>query len=308
MLKWKYWHKRDDWSGPRSYLLERGDKVLAHVGLWPVCLQVEGDEIQRGIQMIDWAAAKDAPGTGIALVQRLANTFDFIYSIGGSEMTQKVLPAFGFREYAKTWNGARPLRPVRQIVSHPARNWKLFPRLLRNGFWSLYPPLVILGWRADPVFPEDLPKEFATLRNPQGRSFVRERGFFEYLLSCPGAKFQLYSVCGPNGERGLFLLSIVRHQARVAGIWLHSPNRESWKNCFALSQQAAALFPEACEVAARGAQSTSSDAAAASGFRLRSGPSVYLLDRKGKFPRDFEFQMTDDDLCFFDDGTLSYWT
>jgi hypothetical protein len=308
MLKWKYWHERDDWSGPRSYLLERGGKVVGHVGLWPVCFQAESNEIQRGIQMIDWAAAKDAPGTGIALVQRLAKTFDFIYSIGGSEMTQKILPAFGFREYAKTWNGARPLRPVPQIASHPARNWKLFPRLVRNGFWALYPPLVTQGWRADPISPEDFPKELLTLRSPQKCSFARERGFFEYLLSCPGARFQLYSVCDPNGPKGFVLISLIRRQARVAGIWLDSPDREAWKHCFTLSQEAAALFPEACEVVVRGTRSTSSDAAAASGFRLHSGPSVYLLDRKGKFPRDFDFQMTDDDLCFLDDGTVSYWT
>jgi len=50
--------------------------------------------------MIDWASAEEAPGAGLVLVQTLAGIFDFILAIGGSAMTQKALPSFGFVEHA----------------------------------------------------------------------------------------------------------------------------------------------------------------------------------------------------------------
>jgi len=92
-----YWDRRDDWSGPRSYVLLRDGAIVAHAGIWPIPYRTGADAL-RGVHMIDWASAKDSPGAGLALVQKLAAMFDFIVSIGGSEMTCKVLPAFGFVE------------------------------------------------------------------------------------------------------------------------------------------------------------------------------------------------------------------
>ena len=97
--------------------------------------------------MIDWCAAKGSPGTGLALVQKLAAMFDFMYSIGGSDQTRKVLPAFGFVEVTKAWTAARPLRPLRQILTHQTVNWKLAPRLARNCLWSKSPAADAPGWR-----------------------------------------------------------------------------------------------------------------------------------------------------------------
>ena len=34
-LHWKYWQKRDDCPGSRSFLLTQGDEILAHAGLVP---------------------------------------------------------------------------------------------------------------------------------------------------------------------------------------------------------------------------------------------------------------------------------
>ena len=112
VMAWKYWDRRDDWQGPRAYVLERDGVIVAHAGIYPLTIDMRR---VRGAQMIDWASAKESPGAGLALLQKLDAMFDFIYSIGGSEMTRKLLPAFGFVEYARQWKGARPLRPLQQI-------------------------------------------------------------------------------------------------------------------------------------------------------------------------------------------------
>src|SRR3984893_13934269 len=150
VMAWKYWDRRDDWEGPRSFVLERNDVIVAHVGIYPLTF---GTGEVRGVHMIDWASAKDCPGAGLALVRKLNTMFDFIYAIGGSEMTRKVLPAFGFVEYARQWRGARPLRPFQQILKHQYRNWKLAPRLVRNFLWALpnASESVPEGWKAEEI-------------------------------------------------------------------------------------------------------------------------------------------------------------
>ena len=90
MLRWKYNEPRGDWPGPRSFVVEKAGRIVAHVGLWPVTLRTEAG-MQRGVHMIDWAAEPQTPGAGVALLQRLQQSYDFVYAIGGGEMAQTVL-------------------------------------------------------------------------------------------------------------------------------------------------------------------------------------------------------------------------
>ena len=57
VMAWKYWDRRDDWSAPRSYVLEQNGAIVAHAGIWPMSF-VSGPDLVRGVQMIDWASAK----------------------------------------------------------------------------------------------------------------------------------------------------------------------------------------------------------------------------------------------------------
>ena len=308
LMKWKYWDPREDFEGPRSYVLERNNLLLAHAGLWPVTMRNGGGERVRGIHMMDWAAAPNAPGAGLALVQKLSGMFDFIYGIGGSEITQKVLPALGFIEHATTWRGARPLRPLRQILSHPDRNWKLPARLVRNVLWSLYPMVAPKsGWEVVATTPQQSADLLTALS--RGKDFLpRTQAFFEYLLRCPNATFQLHMVHDPGGARGLFALARVRRQVRLAGLWLRDPDHESWKQAHILAQKSAAQIEEGCEFVALGTQGRSADAATSSGLHLCGGPAVYLLDKKRNLSRDVQFQLCDNDSVFSDSGRVGYWT
>lgn len=307
-MRWKYWEPREDWSGPRSYVLERNNGLVAHVGLWPVTLFNSRGEQVRGIHMIDWAAIDNSPGAGITLVQKLTRIFDFIYCIGGSEMTQKVLPALGFAQCASTWKGARPLRPLQQILSHPDRNWKLPPRLVRNFLWSAYPVVTPKGgWKAVLTTPRESADLLAALSS--GTHFLRRtQPFFEYLLRCPNAAFQLQMVYDTKGPRGMFALAQVRRQVRVGGLWLRDPDHECWRQAYILAQKAAARIAEACEFVALGTQGQSGDAAASSGLRLSPGPAVYVLDKGRHLSPNLQFQLCDNDSVFSDNGRVSYWT
>jgi hypothetical protein len=307
VMAWKYWERRDDWAEPRAYVLERDGAIVAHAGVMPMTF---GAGEVRGVQMIDWASAPEAPGAGVALVQKLVARFDFIYSIGGSDLTQRALPAFGFVEHARHWNGARPLRPLRQILTHQHRNWKLAPRLVRNWAWSL-PTSANGGLRLDWTWEQIEPREICEEIQSSGCAVFgpRQSAFFDYLLRCPTARIRLYCIRDQGGLNGHFAISTLRSQARIAGVWLRDPSPAAWQTAFCIAQRVARL-EGANEVVAGGTDGESEQAASRSGLRIIRHIPVYLLNKKRKLDlrQDFQFQLCDYDGFFLDMGNASYWT
>lgn len=308
-MAWKYWDQRRDWTGPRSYVLEKDGAIVAHAGIWPMTFGTE-DAI-CGVQMIDWAAAKESPGSGLSLVQKLAAMFDFIYSIGGSETTRKVLPLFGFVDYRRQWKGARPLHPLRQILTHQERTWKLAPRLVRNWLWSRTKGSTpYKSWKAIEIQPQQIVPETYHFSRTDASFSQRPPAFFEYLLRCPTARFGLYGIFDGREAMGHFAISLLRGQARIAGVWLRRPALGTWTAAYYLARQTASRLKGAYEIAATGSEGWSREAAAKAGLQIMPGPTVYMLNKKRSvpLPAEFQFQLSDDDAAFLDTGRASYWT
>jgi len=309
LLRWKYWDPREDWAGPRSYVLESRGRIVAHAGIWPVEFSLNGRHF-RGVHMIDWASAKDVPGGGLALVQKLAALFDFIFAIGGSDSTRKALPAYGFAEIGRTWIAARPLRPVQQALTHQSRNWKLPVRLLRNAYWSLAPRVeAARGWTASEITAEQA--ESRLLDSPSDAVFSpRTIGFFQYLLRCPAMRFRLYQIAREGQVQGHFVLGVSRGQARLAHLAMCDGGEEALRSAYTLADQIARRLAGANEMIIRGSEGLASKAILKAGFRCLGGAPVYL--RSGKtgftFPKDFQFQLAENDEAFLDSGEFSYLT
>lgn len=320
VMAWKYWDCRNDWEGPRSYVLERDGVIVAHAGIYPLTF---GAGEVRGVHMIDWASAKESPGAGLALLLKMDTMFDFIYSIDGSEMTRKILPAYGYVECARQWKGARPLRPLqqilkhqyRQILKHPYRDWKFAPRLVRNFLWALALPkapdgCLHEGWKSEEIGPSEVSEKFYSQNMADACFSPRPPEFFEYLLRCPVMQIHLYGIQDKRGPKGHFAIGVLRGQARVVGVWLRDPYREAWQAAFSLAQQAATRLEGTCEIVAAGTEGPSEQGAAGSGLRIVGHTPVYLRNKKGKLalPPDFQFQLSANDGFFLDSGNSSYWT
>jgi hypothetical protein len=103
---------------------------------------------------------------------------------------------------------------------------------------------------------------------------------------------------------------VLRGQARIAGVWLRNRSEDHWRLAYVLAQRTAGRIKGAYEVAARGSVGVSGQAAAQAGLRIVSQTQVYLLNKKSDFtlPKDFQFQLTDDDSAFLDVGQTSYLT
>jgi hypothetical protein len=306
LLRWKYWIPRNDYTEPRSYVLEHGNTVVAHAGIWPMVFR-NGSATFRGAHMIDWASDPQVPGAGVALVQRLSKLFDFMIAIGGTAKTQKVLPAFGFKEVAQAWRGARPLRPLSQMVHHHQRNWKLPARYVRNTLWSFRPPLPSLGsWSATEVAITDLQAE----PQPQNAPLCSQRNsdFFRYLTQSPAFRLHVYKVLENGCERGQFALSILHRQARVAGVWLEKHSQDALRSAYVLAQREAVLQPGVCEISAGGSTPVSEAAAVEAGLRINRHSPVYLLRRTWGPEMPFEFQFAENDWLFLSSGRPDFQT
>lgn len=296
LMRWKFWQPRDDFHGPRSFVLERDGRIQAHVGLWPAVIERPEGRF-TGIQMIDWASDPAAPGAGASVVRRLLQQYDFIYSIGGSEMTRRVLPALGFQKIADAWIAARPLRPIARRVPGARLGWKSYARIARNLWWWLSPASTASsGWTARPVVPgsEDHERWMSNVA-----TIPRSAAFFNYLSRCPAAAVRVYAM-GRGGEhQGHVALSAAHGQARVAGVWLAKPSAENLATAFGLAQHIARTDPSVAEVTAMGSTTGSEAAAIAAGLRIRERRPVYMLARKALVLRaPAEFQIADDDACF----------
>jgi len=291
LLRWKYWEPRGDWCEPRSFVMETAGRVVAHVGLWPAALDSGNGRKERGVHMIDWAADPQVPGAGVSLLARLKNRYDFVYSIGGSEMTQTILPKFGFRTLTTALTFARPLRPWRQILRHQSRDARLPLRFLRNVWWSRIPGRAgMRHWAAREL---DVQEWRAAMPKPK-----RDEGFFQYLWQCPAGRFLGFEILQDKRRAGFFALSLLGEQTCLAGMSLEEPSLERWIIAFRLAQDAALRYGTSCELVAR-ASGDMATAAAVAGMRARKRSPVFLFRRgDGDGTPPLHFQMWDNDSAF----------
>jgi hypothetical protein len=302
LMAWKYWDRRGDWEGPRSYVLERDGVIVAHAGIYP--LTFSAGQV-RGAHLIDWASAQGSPGAGFALLQKMGTMFDFLYGIGVSEVTRKILSASGFVGCAKQWRGVRTLRPLQQILKYQRRNWKVAPRLVRSLLLSspkVAGSCLETDWKSEEIGPNAVSHEFYPQLVADACFSPRPPEFFEYLLRCPTMKMRLYRIQAKRVQRGHFAIGVLRGQARVAGVWLRDPDPEGWEAAFSLAQRTAMQHKGACEVLIAGTEGPSEQGATRSGLRIMGHKPIYILNKKGKLslPPNFQFQLSDDDGLFLD--------
>ncbi len=302
LLRWKLWAPREDYTEPRSYVLERNGSIIAHAGIWPTTLRTAAGTV-RGCHLFDWAADPRALGAGVAIVQRICEMFDFIYAIGGAEITQKIIPAIGFKKVGEEWAAARPLRPFQQAFSHQYRDWRMPARLVRNALWSVIPTSQRAdGWRIQEGLAES-DGRLLFLDN------LRSASFFRYLQSCPTARIRVFEIQKDDHNAGRFALSLLHNQVRIAGLWLNNPSDENLCVGYALAQHVARTMGTAFEIASTGSTQASERAAVSAGLRIRRRTPIYLLSFKASpLPSAFDFQMADTDAVFQSPGQTCYWT
>jgi hypothetical protein len=306
LMEWKYWRPRPDWSGSRSYVLERKDRLVAHGCAWPIPLR-SGTARRRAVHLIDWAADPTVLGAGSLLIDRLMTVAECVISVGGSEMTRRILPKIGFSPAGQFRTFARPLRPFRQFLSHQYRNWKLPLRLARNLAWSLSGARVPTGWRSRAAVPDEIPAD--AMPQPHSEVFVPSRDvpFHKYLLTSEAVPYRIYTVHRADQLEGYFCLSLVPGQARVAEMRMKSSDPAEWAIGYALASREATDLG-AVEILAGSSSQVGWEALRLAGYQLRGSEPILCRLARGTPPPILELEMVDGDAFFLHRRRPAYLT
>ncbi len=303
-LDWKYWQDCPGWVGSRGYVITKDGAITAHGAVVPLSCVIGGERLQL-VHLIDWAADPKAVGSGVTLLKNIAAMADAVLIAGGSETTQKVLPALGFKDRGEVTKCALPLRPGRHWAEQKP-SLRSAAKFARNLLWSWRAPSVAPnGWSASRAEPEQV--AFEAVRWP---SFERSAERFRYLVACPVASMELYSVSKEGKQRGYFMLAHVPGQVRIADFFADSEDPYDWRSVVELAVLQAKRDQDAAEVVALGSDELTTQALTDSGFRPRGQSAMRLLCRKGVelSAGTIQFQMIDSDAAYLHDGRVAYWS
>jgi hypothetical protein len=308
-MRWKYWSDRPDWDGPRSFTARHHGAIVAHAAAWPVRVRIPG-QIVPAVHVIDWAANRDYPGAGIWLLRQIGAKVRVMIATGGSEITRGILPIIGFRPCGELDWFARPVRPVGQALTTPARDWRLPARLARNTFWHLSTPRSLPDdWSATPLAPEEVPEGLWPQPSPATAVTARGAGFYRYVVDSPCARHLLFGLEKGRELVGYFCLAFAPHVARIADLWLPSTKVDDWCAGFRTAAAVAAGEEDVYEVSAWASTALGKDALCRAGFRRRDRSLVSLFgDVRILEGRAVHVQMLDSDAGFLSEQAVSYLT
>lgn len=280
MMQWKYFEPRPDWSGPRSYLLRRQERIFAHGCVVPETFRTPRGRV-TSMRVIDWAGSPSVPGAGVLVMRKLAELTDTVLAIGGSPDAIRVLPRMNFEHRGDVDVYVRVVRSWRQFRTDPfPRGWKAPLRLARNALRSRQPlPSLPGDWTATRVdrFDEAIepalsfqPKTFTTTE--------RSYGMLNHMLSCPGGAFSGFVLEQAQQVRGHCILSHIAGQTRIAEVWVNSEHPEDWHAAIDLATLQAISNPETCEIVAVTSIRLGREALRRNGYRYHRRDPIFILD------------------------------
>jgi len=311
-LHWKYWLEREDFPGPRSFVLCEGPEIIAHAGIVPGnCISTRGR--RRLMHLIDWAALPSATGAGVALMKHIGQNVDALLAIGGSKDTLRLLPHLGFRGVGEALIHARPLHPLQILRQRSGTAWKRIPRVIRSGIWNwLAPRARSSEMKFARLGANELDSIAGVFPTPAATGDVIERSVagLRYFLACPIVQVALFSISQSGRPRGYTLLAYTPGQVRLADCWIDSESPEDWQTLINCAVQAARQWPDAAELITWSSDAQHAANLRACGFHVRMHLPVSLRFRireAGAATAPIRVQMLDNDAAYHFQGRAQLW-
>lgn len=310
-LHWKYWEKRGDWAGSRSYVMVQDGQIVAHGAVTPGSCEWGGRH-RKVAHVIDWAARPGFGGTGVTLMKRLGQMVDALVAVDGTHATLQILPVIGFKEHGTVNWYARPIRPWARVKGAQEMTWRLMPQALRSLLWSMTAPSHDLSsWSSRRIGNDQL----CTNRIPWPTStseFVvceRTEALMSYMLRCPACPLILHGVEKDGKLRGYFVLAFTRAQARLVDCWMDSDDASEWCVMVQLAVREAKRDHSIAEVVSMCSDPYLTSALVHSGFHVRSTRPLLMRANSGVTvpPAGIRFTMLDNDSAYLHNGLSQFW-
>ena len=310
-LFWKYWQQREDWPGPRSYVLTNGAELLAHLGVVPASYRSESDILKIG-SVVDWAARPSAAGAGARLMKHVGSLSDALLAIQPSPVASKVMRLMGYEPRGFVTGYVRPLRPLHLLRDQPGPRWRLPARVARSILWTLTAPRAAAGgWQARQIGAEQIERIAHVLPRSREGLAVLERTSqqLRYMLDCPTARMTLYAFEREGHPRGYFILAFLPAQARLVDCWTDSLDPSDWRALIQCAVLQAKRVDGVAELAAWGSDPLLAQCLTGCGFHARFTAPIYLRAQGESrmaqgMPR---VQMLDSDLAYLRGAGRELW-
>jgi hypothetical protein len=309
-MRWKYWDEWTDWPGPRGYVLIQNGDIVAHGAVVPLTCAWKDRRI-KVVRVIDWCAQPQTVGAGVMLMKRIGQMADAVMAVGGTEMTLRIFPALGAKQFGTADCYVRPLRPFRRAMAENKIDWRVGARLARGLAWSLQAPSSVPGgWTARRITLEQLPTVFPRPTPTPGMAvFERSTASLSYYLRCPTVRFELYAVEKDGTLRGYFLLAAVGRQVRLVESWVDSIDAADWRALHLLAVEQARRHSDAVEIATMSSDAITRRSLESCGFHHRGSLELHMLDisKRGLPEGALRVQMMEGDSSYLDDGSGILW-
>lgn len=311
-LRWKYWEEYTDRIGPRSIVMTRGTRIVAHAGIVRgICASPRGEI--RTAHLVDWAARTDAAGTGMALLKHVARAADALIAIGGSTQTLRILPLLGFSTVGRVCQFVRPLRPLSLITHAQDANWRRLPRAARGWIWTAAAPKLAEHYSVSRIELDDIDRLTPEWPTPsEGLTlFKRTVTSVRHILTCPSTPMKLYSWKGKHGLQGYFILGFAPAQIRLVDCWTNSTDAGDWHELLDAAVWVARKTPHAVEIICYASDNWLIAALEDRGFRARGSHPIQWLSRANRsnsIMGELRVQMFDNDAAYNHHGRAEFWT
>jgi hypothetical protein len=287
-LQWKYWATHPLFGGNRSQVIEKEGKLLAHGGIWPIQLVTSLGK-PMCFHLIDWTARRDAPGAGMQVLRRCGAGLAANFSIGGSAMSQRILPAVGFRSYNPMWFLAGPL-PLR-----PTGGW-LVRGLANMAGWQSreIDPNLPAGWDVAIREPKEIPECLWPRNSPGLAVSMRSPQLLEHVSQCPVTGESLCCVLYRRSKPMAYLFLIqVWEQLRLVDYGPAGLDKETSRLLGqAVQKLAKSMFPSATEFMAATSEKSVLAGLLRAGFCLDRQESIKVLKTDTGLERIDRFRLT----------------
>lgn len=247
------------------------------------------------MHLIDWAAKSDFSGAGMQVLRLCQQDVGAVFSIGGSDMTRKILPAFGFKPYNSMYFLYRSLRPIRAALRNSPRDWKMPARIVGNISRRMFPRVSMPnGWSVSRIEPNAIPESL--FPRPQSNEAASKRSpeLLTHLMRCPVFEdTNCYVLRQGRSARAYFCVVSMRGQARLLD---YGPNgldqRTATAMGFAAQCVARSDFKAVLDICVATTEQTVKEGLVRCGFAKGSEERIKVLKVNSELKGTTRFRLT----------------
>lgn len=229
--QWKYWDGHPFTAGGRSFVLDGKGRVVGHACRWPMRILAASGAFEA-FHLIDWAADSTHAGAGLQVLRDSCDSSAALFSVGGSAMTRRMLPALGehlrrrgnrgqalsYQVAGQVYFLSRPLKALATALQESAVDWKTPARAARNALHSALPlSRLPAGYEFVQVSPGDIPQELWPKPTSETAVTLRTPELMQHFARCPVLRQPMFFLLTQKGQTvAYFFLVLTGNQVRLA--------------------------------------------------------------------------------------------